>query len=215
MQISNVNPCNIYLSTANKQKSNIVFSASKTQENKQDAKQLTYHFFHILPSSKNKHIKLKAQDGEYIQAEVIKAKHNSWFVKHNEQCLGTILTSRCNAPIKGDNYPEYYKNKDYLFINSLSSHRTYKGIGTQLIKAVVEESKRLGLEGRVCLNASTTDASIGTPIPFYHKLGFQCSNSVQEKIVSECLSEGLPIPCKMESATMFLPQESIEKILNK
>ncbi len=155
---------------------------------------------------------LKMTNGERIPAYINKPKKGSWNLQCRGETVGTVLFSRAYSPIKGDNYPEYYKNKAYLYINSLDSHKTYKGIGTALVKSIVEESKRLGLEGRVCLNASVTKAEIGTPIPFYYKLGFECADSKQQKIVEECMREKKPLPKNCESATMFLPTESIKKL---
>ena len=148
---------------------------------------------------------LKTLDGKQVIADVIKPKKGSWYLECQGETVGTVLFSKDYAPIKGTNYPANYKNKPYLYINSLDSHKTYKGIGTALINAIIEESKRLGLEGRVCLNASTTNAKLGSPVPFYYKLGFECSDGEKQKLLDYCMKNQLPLPRECESATMFLP----------
>lgn len=170
-------------------------------------------FFHNPFVTKRKIVTLKTNEGITVQAELVKPKKYSWYLSRNGECLGTIVFSKCNDPIIGENYPDDYKNKEYLFINSLKSRQQYKGIGTELIKAVVVESIRLGLEGRVCLNASTTNPRIGTPVPFYQKLGFESSNSQTEAIIEECEKTGQKLPSNCEATTMFLPKENVLKLI--
>ncbi len=112
--------------------------------------------------------------------------------------------------------PEEYKNQKTIFINSpLLSNKKYKGIGIELVRAAVEESLKSGCQGRVCLNASTINSKIGSPIPFYYKLGFKCTNSKTQAIIENSMKNNMPIPSKYESATMFLPKDAIVKLLTK
>jgi len=63
----------------------------------------------------------------------------------------------------------------YLRLHSLNASysRNYKGVGTALIKAAIEESKAQGLGGQLKVHAyNTVDSTKGCPIPFYAKMGF-------------------------------------------
>lgn len=172
-------------------------------------------FFKKIFNKKNQFIPLKTLDGNQIQAELEKPMRFNWYLTHEHKCLGTIWLSRCSATMKGDSLPDCYQDKEYLFINSLDSSKEYKGIGTQLVKAVVEESQRLGLEGRVCLNTTTTKPRLGSPVPFYHKLGFKSVNSEVEKTIEDCIAKNQPLPNNCTATTMYLPKEKIIELLAK
>jgi len=159
-------------------------------------------------------VTLEDSKGNKIPATIINNKRNkSMYLKRGKEDLGGLTYSICDAQIKGENYPDYYKNKKYLFINSIYSHQKYKGIGTALIKKVVEESKKRGYEGRVCLNTTTTKPEKGSPIPFYYKLGFECTNKQKDIEIKKALKEGKKIPPSCEAVTLFLPQKAINKLL--
>ena len=176
---------------------------------KTDIKQ--HHLIH-----KTYFVILEDAKGNKIPATIINNRRNkSMFLKRGKEDLGGLTFSISDAQIKGENYPEYYKNKKYLFINSIYSHQQYKGIGTALVKKTVEESKKRGYEGRVCLNTSTTKPEKGSPIPFYYKLGFECTNKEKDREIKKALKEGKKIPPSCEAVTLFLPQKAIDKLLNK
>lgn len=160
-------------------------------------------------------ISLKTKDGIEIKAKLEKPARFYWYLTHKHKCLGMVWLSRCSAHMKGDSVPEYYNDKEYLFINSLNSNEKCCGIGTQIVKAVVEESQKLGFEGRVCLNTTTTKPDIGSPVPFYHKLGFKSTNSEIESLIENCIATKQPLPKNCESTTMFLPKEVIAELLAK
>ncbi len=149
-----------------------------------------------------------------IKPKLIKPKPFNWYIMNKKDCLGLIWFSKTNAQIIGDNIPNYYKDKEYLFINLMESSKKFKGIGTQLIKAIVKQSKKLGLEGRVCLNTTTINPKIGTPVPFYHKLGFKSASSILEEKITQSIAKNESIPKECEATTMFLPKESIKKLLS-
>jgi len=106
------------------------------------------------------------KDGSVYPARIDKPKNNAWYMICRGDCVGQAIFSIDYSHINGDNLPDYYRDRAYLFINSLSSHRTYKGIGTELVKALVKESYRRGLKGRVCLTTTTTNPEVGSPFLF-------------------------------------------------
>ena len=167
--------------------------------------------YHITHREK---VSLKDIDNNPISAILVKTGKTSKSIFYNGISLGNCTFSECNARINGENYPDFYKGKPYLFINSIVSNKQYKGIGTELIKSIVRESKRRGFEGRVCLNASVVEPKLGSPIPFYSKLGFEASDINKQIIIDYVMKNDLQLPNNCQSATMFLPQEAISKLLN-
>lgn len=79
------------------------------------------------------------------------------------------------AEKKWDPNPDRFREGKYLRLHNLNATYTdkYKGIGTALIQAAIEESKKLGFEGQLKVNAENYCApGRGCPIPFYAKMGF-------------------------------------------
>lgn len=142
-----------------------------------------------------------------------KTGKNSRTLSYGTKTIGCCDFSECCARVAGDNYPEYYKNMKYLFINSLSSTKKYKGIGTELVKEIVRESYKRNMGGRVCLTASSTKAELHSPVPFYYKLGFKSVKKDIDEKIEKSMKSGLPLPKECESTTMFLPQNKIKEIL--
>lgn len=167
--------------------------------------------YHIINSEK---VSLKDFENNPISAVIVKTGKTSRAILYNGLSLGNCNFSECSAKINGENYPDFYKGKPYLFINSIASTKKFKGIGTELVKAVVRESKKRGFEGRVCLNASVVEPEFGSPIPFYSKLGFQASDINKQLIIDYAMRNDLSLPDNCQSATMFLPKESIDRLLN-
>ena len=100
-----------------------------------------------LKIDKSKIIELKDKFGNNKKANIIHNKKcKSIYIKRGKDTLGGMTYSISNAPIEGENYPSFYKGKKYYFINSLYSHQTYKGVGTELVKFLVKESKKHGCE---------------------------------------------------------------------
>ena len=159
-------------------------------------------------------ITLKNEQGHDVNATLINNRRNkSMYLKRGYEDLGGLTYSISDAYIKGDSYPDYYKNKKYLFINSIYSNQQYKGIGSELIKQAAKESQKRGYEGRICLNSSTTKPEKGSPIPFYYKLGFRCTSKKKDEIIRNSIKNKENIPASCESVTLFLPKEAINKLL--
>lgn len=160
-------------------------------------------------------VKLKDRDGKVVKGLLVKPKSNSWYIKCNGGYAGSVLFSVAKAYIKGENYPESYKNRPYLFINALDSNQKYKGVGTELVKEVVRKSNEMGFDGHVCLNTTTVNPKLGSPVPFYYKLGFESSELHKQIAIEKAMKNNQKIPAFCESSTMFLNEESILKILSE
>lgn len=172
-------------------------------------------FFKELFRKRQQEVFVKTFDNEPVKAVLCKPRPFDWYMKCKNGFLGFVWSCISDAPDKGDALPDYYKNKKYLFISSLESKKTLKGIGTQLVTSVVKESERLGFEGRVQLNTSTIDTKIGTPIPFYYKFGFKSIDSSIQAKIEKSMEQHLSVPRECEATTMYLPKEIISKILTK
>lgn len=162
---------------------------------------------------KAKKVCVQDSNGIEKQALIISTKKNTKYMEMDGQILGVMTYSYTKAPIKGDNYPDSYKNKPYLFINSIYSNKQYKNVGTELIKDAVLESKKKGCKGRVCLNTSTTRPKLGSPVPFYHKFGFEASTKEAQQKISEAIAKKQTLPPECEAVTMFLPMNVVNEIL--
>lgn len=172
-------------------------------------------FLKELFRKRKEKIILKTFDDKPVEAKLLKPRPFDWYIECKKNFLGLIWTSISNAELQGNALPDYYKNKDYLFINSLNSTKELKGIGTQLVKAVVRESQKLGLSGRVSLNTSTVNKKVGTPVPFYYKLGFKSVDSQIQAKIEKSMLDHKPIPADCEATTMYLPKEKIAEILSE
>lgn len=91
----------------------------------------------------------------------------------------------------------------------------YKGIGTNLINAAIEESYKAGNRGELYVFAVRGFAkklspyrSDENPIPFYYKMGFKAFNKDEDNLIKYCLEnsdyEKLPY-----SAMLILTQDQI------
>ncbi|MDD3420265.1 MAG: hypothetical protein PHE78_06660 [Candidatus Gastranaerophilales bacterium] len=165
--------------------------------------------------SKGYNVLLKDFSGKNIPARVVKDTSSSWHMDCNGSCVGDIWVSRTSAPISGDAVTDSYKNNTSLFVNHLSSHRIYKGVGTELLKAAVKESDRLGYKGRDYLNASTTNPQAGSPVPFYYKFGFRSAKKCYNEMIADSIKNCKKIPEECEATTMFLPEDRIKEILGE
>lgn len=157
----------------------------------------------ILPWRVKKDIVLHKRDGREVNAKILCPKKGVWTVLCEDgECAGLMWFHRGKDFIKG--IPDNYSNKEYLFINKLdANYDKYKGVGTALVQALVEESKRVGLNGRVCLNATATDPKQGSPVGFYHSIGLKSVDTAYEMELSSY--PGGKIPKDAHSTTMYFP----------
>ncbi len=88
-----------------------------------------------------------------------------------------------------------------LYIEFFSTNQHYKGIGTEMLRKIVQLSERLGLKGKVCLQASTGsipsefaavcggkfDTSCAIK---YRKMGFEASIPSTTEKIDKAIKEG-------------------------
>ncbi len=124
------------------------------------------------------------------------------------------------------NLPEKYAD-NALELKFLSTSEAAKGTGTQIIKQVVQDSQKLGYDGNVWVDACggslpSAMASLckgkytSSPVPFYFKAGFRfCDEEMNQQVQKglENLAKGLEYDGP-KAGNMFLPAESVAKILN-
>lgn len=113
--------------------------------------------------------------------------------------------------------PDGYTEKS-LWIESLATEGpSGNGLGAEMIKQAVVDSKKAGFEGRVALNATRLGRSRRTPIPFYWKLGFRTTdagiNAEIEKGMQELATTGKYPDRAPQVHNMYLPDDAIQKIL--
>lgn len=131
------------------------------------------------------------------------------------------------------NLPEYYKVKDgnmtsALEIKFIGTSANYKGIGTEIVRQVVQDSQRMGYDGRVwlsaCIGSLPNDVkclagakNITSPVPAYYKMGFRFDDPELNQRVEKGL-ESLKQCGKYtgpSDGNMFLPQDQISRILKQ
>lgn len=151
---------------------------------------------------------------EGFDTRVVLEDCNSFVIKTNNVSKGTegfaetFITNRKNGP--------YGSECTHLFLDRLEAGGN--GAGTELIRQVVKLSDSFGLDGRVILDACEINPAKGTPIPFYHKMGFKAIDpSVQAEIISgmENLRTTGVYTGPRTGCEMYLPLDRIEALLNK
>lgn len=126
-------------------------------------------------------------------------------------------------------------DKPSLFIDYLGTKGDYKGIGTELVRKVVQISKEAGFGGRVRLNPCT--GSVPSEFRFsgffdkcqtssaalqYKKMGFKAYDQEIDKLLEQELASGGngfvmkngKILRDKYTTPMYLPENAIEKYLN-
>ena len=97
--------------------------------------------------------------------------------------------------------------------NNANRESPYRGIGTELLKAAVKESKAKGFGGRLHLMAY--DAK--PPTIFYYKNGFKFTSKEKDILMQKYLSTPSEqrgnLPEDLQCGLMYLPEENIEKLL--
>ncbi len=123
------------------------------------------------PSIKNKYAKIKNLEGKDVYVTLTKQSsripygHSAfeYVIKHNEENLGYAIA------LDREDY-------DGLFLSDLytqeNKSRQYKGLGTELLKCIVEESYKKGFGGKILCCAYHEDS----PFVFYYKNNFRLYN---------------------------------------
>jgi len=131
--------------------------------------------------------------------------------------LGLAEVSTPQKDILIYNLPEGYAQNS-LELKYLSSSSEAKGTGTEIIKQVIEDSKKLGYDGKVWVEACggslpsemarlAGDKYKTSPVPFYYKLGFRFKDEKLNELARlglKNLQNGLEYNGPQEGI-MFLP----------
>ncbi len=101
----------------------------------------------------------------------------------NDEVMATMKTlDRTEKTSKCDN-DFYSENKGAVEISLIFSKG--KGMGSFLVKEAVKRSVEKGYEGRIILDAGIINRSIGSPIPFYYKIGFKAYDTEAQKCIEK------------------------------
>ena len=109
--------------------------------------------------------------------------------------------------------------KSTLDIESLNSTtpKGSTGAGTQMIREAVRMSNEMGYDGRVTLHAEIINKSVGTPIPFYYKLGFRATSAEIQALIEQAMAiyEQTGVYKGPTGASMYLPMDVVKHILGQ
>ena len=98
-------------------------------------------------------------------------------------------------------------------VNKGNSMSPFRGIGTELLKAAVKESKRCGYDGRIHLMAYDSHP----PTPFYYKCGLRFLDDNKNKLMEQFLAsskiENVVLDDTIKKGYMYLPSENVDKLL--
>lgn len=109
--------------------------------------------------------------------------------------------------------------KSTLDIESLNSTtpKGSTGAGTQMIREAVRMSNEMGYDGRVTLQAEIINKSVGTPVPFYSKLGFKATSAETQALIEQAMAiyEQTGVYNGPAGASMYLPMDVVKNILGQ
>ncbi len=109
--------------------------------------------------------------------------------------------------------------KSTLDIESLNSTtpKGSTGAGTQMIREAVRMSNEMGYDGRVTLQAEIINKSVGTPVPFYYKLGFKATSAETQVLIEQAMAiyEQTGVYNGPTGASMYLPMDVVKNILGQ
>ena len=109
--------------------------------------------------------------------------------------------------------------KSTLDIESLNSTtpKGSTGAGTQMIREAVRMSNEMGYDGRVTLHAEIINKSVGTPVPFYSKLGFKATSAETQALIEQAMAiyEQTGVYNGPAGASMYLPMDVVKNILGQ
>lgn len=115
----------------------------------------------------------------------------------------------------GDDY--IYNSMEMTELESINKgHKLskYRGIGIELFKFAVLESKKSGFNGRLHLMAYNSVP----PTPFYYKIGLRFiddnKNKMMEDFIKMSANSQIELPEKIRQGLIYLPDENIDKLLN-
>ncbi len=108
----------------------------------------------------------------------------------------------------------YSNNKGAIEISLLFSKG--KGAGSFMLKEAVKRSFEKGYEGRVILNAMVINEAVGSPIPFYYKMGFKAYDTEVQSYIESKMEEYKKTQTyiQKQGTPMYLAPERINDFLD-
>lgn len=179
----------------------------------------------VEPASKQCYVKV---NGQNIQTHVQQNANGIYTLVDDRGNTYAVMTTHSNgggsmAFDKIDGYTDSSDGfniiKSTLDIESLNSTtpKGSTGAGTQMIREAVRMSNEMGYDGRVTLQAEIINKSVGTPVPFYSKLGFKATSAETQALIEQAMAiyEQTGVYNGPTGASMYLPMDVVKNILGQ
>ena len=179
----------------------------------------------VEPASKQCYVKV---NGKNIQTHVQQNANGIYTLVDDSGNTYAVMTTHSNgggsmAFDKIDGYTDSSDGfniiKSTLDIESLNSTtpKGSTGAGTQMIREAVRMSNEMGYDGRVTLQAEIINKSVGTPVPFYSKLGFKATSAETQALIEQAMAiyEQTGVYNGPAGASMYLPMDVVKNILGQ
>lgn len=179
----------------------------------------------VEPASKQCYVKV---NGQNIQTHVQQNANGIYTLVDDSGNTYAVMTTHSNGGgsmvfDKIDGYTDSSDGfniiKSTLDIESLNSTtpKGSTGAGTQMIREAVRMSNEMGYDGRVTLQAEIINKSVGTPVPFYSKLGFKATSAETQALIEQAMAiyEQTGVYNGPAGASMYLPMDVVKNILGQ
>lgn len=179
----------------------------------------------VEPASKQCYVKV---NGQNIQTHVQQNANGIYTLVDDRGNTYAVMTTHSKgggsmAFDKIDGYTDSSNGfniiKSTLDIESLNSTtpKGSTGAGTQMIREAVRMSNEMGYDGRVTLQAEIINKSVGTPVPFYSKLGFKATSAETQALIEQAMAiyEQTGVYNGPTGASMYLPMDVVKNILGQ
>lgn len=179
----------------------------------------------VEPASKQCYVKV---NGQNIQTHVQQNANGIYTLVDDSGNTYAVMTthSKGGGSMVFDEIDGYTDSSDgfniiksTLDIESLNSTtpKGSTGAGTQMIREAVRMSNEMGYDGRVTLQAEIINKSVGTPVPFYYKLGFKATSAETQALIEQAMAiyEQTGVYNGPTGASMYLPMDVVKHILGQ
>lgn len=179
----------------------------------------------VEPASKQCYVKV---NGKNIQTHVQQNANGIYTLVDDSGNTYAVMTthSKGGGSMVFDKIDGYTDSSDgfniiksTLDIESLNSTtpKGSTGAGTQMIREAVRMSNEMGYDGRVTLQAEIINKSVGTPVPFYSKLGFKATSAETQALIEQAMAiyEQTGVYNGPAGASMYLPMDVVKNILGQ
>ena len=179
----------------------------------------------VEPASKQCYVKV---NGQNIQTHVQQNANGIYTLVDDSGNTYAVMTthSKGGGSMVFDKIDGYTDSSDgfniiksTLDIESLNSTtpKGSTGAGTQMIREAVRMSNEMDYDGRVTLHAEIINKSVGTPIPFYYKLGFRATSAEIQALIEQAMAiyEQTGVYNGPTGASMYLPMNVVKNILGQ